>query len=548
MSFGKDLWDQVPVIESYAEHGVQFMEKINDFMKQILTIQADAARNMQKVTKQHKEEISRKLNEKVNSNFNKAVLGSTLSQTWMLILNETEAIANYKLEVCDKIEADVRKNIKHRAKDNEKINKQYFDDIRKASGELKKTVDNLEKVQQRYEKAMKDMDAAKEAYEKVSADHNSTKKIIDQHKLEADKKATAAQEASIAYKQCMIQSNELKNKHFDEILPNLLDCIQGADMDNRTTFCQTALRNYVDFNISNGPKVEKSYQLMSDTVNNINGKADMELFIRSFQSNDPLPKDFFMSDTQETENSKKTFLRGLSKTREDTYEDQIEDQIVVLPAKQGRKKAVDRAKIHEKEVAEVEKKRQGIESLIHAHKEKSAAGDTKVMDDLVEQKLLLERRIDTLMMKRHKLLVYVATVDGVSPPDAPIAVQNRVTTASPLTISNFGTPSVIEMVSKMSPSQNSFSSIKPTQSPTGNAPLMPLSSSICNPGMEKLAGGPIIDRCKVVFEFEAAAGSQEMSVKAGLVLDVIEKQDDGWWRCRYDGKEGYVPGNYTEPV
>ncbi|KAH6582057.1 hypothetical protein BASA61_008683 [Batrachochytrium salamandrivorans] len=188
MSFGKDLWDQVAIIETYADHGVQFMEKINDFMKQVSTIHAEEARSILKVVKQHKDEIARKSNDKTNATFNKAVLGSTLAQSWQLILTETETTANYKLEICDKIDTEIRKNIKHQGKDNEKMNKQRFDDIRKANVELKKVVDNLEKMQQRYEKTMKDMDMAKTTFENAEKDQNSTKKLIDQLKAEVDKK------------------------------------------------------------------------------------------------------------------------------------------------------------------------------------------------------------------------------------------------------------------------------------------------------------------------------------------------------------------------
>ncbi|KAH6570067.1 hypothetical protein BASA60_007938, partial [Batrachochytrium salamandrivorans] len=501
--------DQVAIIETYADHGVQFMEKINDFMKQVSTIHAEEARSILKVVKQHKDEIARKSNDKTNATFNKAVLGSTLAQSWQLILTETETTANYKLEICDKIDTEIRKNIKHQGKDNEKMNKQRFDDIRKANVELKKVVDNLEKMQQRYEKTMKDMDMAKTTFENAEKDQNSTKKLIDQLKAEN---------------------------------------IQTADDENKTAFCKSSLQGYVDLNTSVMPKIEKSYQLMTDAVSNINSTSDMDMFIKCFKTNDPYPEDFQMSDTQEIENGKKTFMRGMSKSREDRLEDQIEDQIVSLPAKQGRKKAVDRVKVHEKEIADVEKKRQGVHRLFLAYKEKPTSGsDTKIIDDLVCQKTLLEKRIDTLMLKKYKLLTYISTIDGVSPPELPIPARDRVITTSPLSMASISSPSDRDLTGR-SPLENSVSPSKISiQSPL-SVPIMPSQPSLGTPVSGKFLGGPSIGQVTVMFEFEAAAGSQEMSIKAGQVLDVIEKQDDGWWRCRHGDQEGYVPGNYTEPV
>ena len=37
----------------------------------------------------------------------------------------------------------------------------------------------------------------------------------------------------------------------------------------------------------------------------------------------------------------------------------------------------------------------------------------------------------------------------------------------------------------------------------------------------------ISDRAKMVYDFEAAPGSQEISVSAGDVVEVLERQDDG---------------------
>eukprot|EP00842_Homolaphlyctis_polyrhiza_P004267 jgi/Hompol1/4841/HPOL_003935-RA len=243
MSFGADLWhgsidsgfvpailtlkrslkDQVKVVESYADHGTQFMEKANDFMKQAAQLEADYAKALQKLAKQHKDEVARKLNDKTNATFNKAVLGSTLSQSWMAILTETEAIASYHIERAEKIDTDIRKSIKHKGKDNEKSNRQHFADIQKANADLRKVIDNLEKMQQKYEKAMKDMDMARVALENASKDPNSTKKMIDQLKADSDKKAAAAQEVGSQYKSCMAESNVAKNKHFRETIPSILD-------------------------------------------------------------------------------------------------------------------------------------------------------------------------------------------------------------------------------------------------------------------------------------------------------------------------------------
>eukprot|EP00842_Homolaphlyctis_polyrhiza_P004770 jgi/Hompol1/5294/HPOL_001256-RA len=262
-----------------------------------------------------------------------------------------------------------------------------------------------------------------------------------------------------------------------------------------------------------------------------------ELFA-SHKTGDAIPADFAMSDTQESEISKKTFMKGMSKIREDKNDDQAEDQIITLPGKQGRRKAADRAKVLEKEIADVEKMKIGVENLILFNREKNM--DSRAMTDLEEQKIGLEKRIDTLMLKKHKLLVYIASVDGSAPPNLP-------TPASARSITNLSSPSS----SKLSPTVNNSS---PSIASQGSAAERQsdhavLSQSHASPS-SIFPKDPVIARAKVLFDFEAAPSSQEMTVKTGEVLLVYEKQEDGWWRCKSEstGRDGYVPGNYTEAL
>ncbi|KAI8927689.1 hypothetical protein BC831DRAFT_451270 [Entophlyctis helioformis] len=531
VSFGKDLWDQTKIIESYAEYGAQFMEKTNEFMKQMAVIESEYGRNVQRLVKQYKDDIARKSNDKVNAQFYKAVLSSTLSQSFVFMLNETEQLANQRVEMADKLDTDIRKSMKHRGKDNEKANKQHFDDARKASADLRKAVDNLERHQQRYEKAMKDLELAQLASENANKDMNTTKKIIEQLRADTDKKAALARDAGAAYKACMAETNDIKNKHFRETLPSILDVVQREDEEHKTNHCKGVFIKYVELFASMTPKIEQSYRLMGQSFETINAAADSELFVNTLKTGEPIPEDFQMSDTQETDVGKKTFMKGMTKVREDKADDQAEDQIISLPAKQGRKKAVDRVKHIEKEIADVEKKRQGIETLIVVYKDKPAAGtDPKIMEDLSEQKLNHEKRIDTLQYKRHKLMVYISTVDGVPAPEPPTPVHARSASASPIT-----------PFSAMSASSNKLpgdSGASPSFS--GNIAMPSYGGSNANVA--------VLCRVRVLYDFEAAPSSQEMNVRSGQILDVLEKQDDGWWRCRDGDREGYVPGNYVESI
>jgi myosin-1 len=50
--------------------------------------------------------------------------------------------------------------------------------------------------------------------------------------------------------------------------------------------------------------------------------------------------------------------------------------------------------------------------------------------------------------------------------------------------------------------------------------------------------------CKALFDFEGADAG-ELPLKAGDVITILKKREDGWWEGRTKGKSGIFPGNYV---
>ena len=50
----------------------------------------------------------------------------------------------------------------------------------------------------------------------------------------------------------------------------------------------------------------------------------------------------------------------------------------------------------------------------------------------------------------------------------------------------------------------------------------------------------------VVVQFDFMANSpMEISLEAGDIIEVIEKRNDGWWRGKCQGKEGFFPSHFV---
>jgi len=57
-------------------------------------------------------------------------------------------------------------------------------------------------------------------------------------------------------------------------------------------------------------------------------------------------------------------------------------------------------------------------------------------------------------------------------------------------------------------------------------------------------------KCRVLYDFESAAGSGELTIRTGEILTVV-RQDigDGWWEAKnHEGIHGLIPEAYVEPI
>lgn len=229
---------------------------------------------------------------------------------------------------------------------------------------------------------------------------------------------------------------------------------------------------------------------------------DSNFLITKFCTHDQIPSDFSFTDTQDLM-KKKIGLKPVSILSLLN----VEDQLSTLPVKTGKKKALERLKSIDKEMMEIEKQRQSITTILATYKDPAPE---KILNELTGHRDSMDQNLNSLLSKKHVLHVYIAAIDGKPTPIAPATFGAR---------------------SNESPTASNFS-ISP-------------SSPFKRTNTESM----LTERVVALFDFEAAAGSEEISLKAGEVLSLIEMKTDGWAKCRSDhGAEGYVPSTYIEMI
>lgn len=99
------------------------MEKFNEFMKRQAEIEAEYVKSLQKLVKQHKDEIVKKAQDKISSSFFTAFQNGTVHQSWIHLLDKVEAMALQHNTIAEQLETALRKTVKYRAKDNMTLKK-----------------------------------------------------------------------------------------------------------------------------------------------------------------------------------------------------------------------------------------------------------------------------------------------------------------------------------------------------------------------------------------------------------------------------------------
>ena len=101
------------------------------------------------------------------------------------------------------------------------------------------------------------------------------------------------------------------------------------------------------------------------------------------------------------------------------------------------------------------------------------------------------------------------------------------------------------LLSSSNPGQKKENSDGPTGQPFGGS-VAPGGLG-CNTGLTGLQGGGVT--FIALYHYEAFT-AEDLSIKKGDKLQIINNQDEYWWqaRCLTSGREGYVPSNYVTPV
>ncbi len=154
---------------------------------------------------------------------------------------------------------------------------------------------------------------------------------------------------------------------------------------------------------------------------------------------------------------------------------------------------------------------------------------------IVEQKQSLEAKLDHLALRKHKLECHIATTDNLPLPSLPERLNGK-----DLAEVERNTP--VEFAGKTSTVSRPTSALGPPSGIQSYAPSSPVKEEEYTNHFVERPQTDSIGRARALYDFDAAPGSEEINLKVGDTMEIMEKQDDGWWKVRRNGAVGIVPG------
>lgn len=502
MSVGDAVLDGYKQTASWFDNGVEWLSDVADFYRERAAIEREASQKLGALTAKH---FAKKANASAAVSVGDAPLTTPGSlengsmQAWMATLNETEQIGKERRQLADELSglvADELNALRSRFEDLGRGHKRMNEALEE---HREKTTSHVKRAKHQYDSACESMETAR-AKGKKSADERET----EMYRLK---------------NQYLVQvniGNRLKDKHYHDDLPELLDAVQRA---NEARVAQTNRLLLLANKIEKKRLANVSACLDASTkaVEANDPKLDSQMFVEhnanAFQWSD-LP-DFLFEPSPIWHDNDQMYIQSEPALRHlGALLGDANTQSVTLTAESQRAAAqYDDAK----------------DSVIEA---KFAQLTPMQAAPLLAAQTSTLKALVTAENRRVATEVEIEAIEaGTASVDMSHVPQTRIKTHRTL----FGKKKeVVEVVDGAGQGH--------TNRALGLQSLLSR-ARISGGGGGGSGGGP---QASMKYDFQAA-GPGELSAAAGEVLELVQNDDgSGWVKLRGPAGEGLVPASYVD--
>lgn len=212
-----------------------------------------------------------------------------------MMLNELTDYAGQHEIIAETITQNIVKEIGLLLKELKEERKRYLQEGQRHQNAYTVSLSQLDKAKRSYEKAFKEADKAHEAYLRADADLNLSRAEVEKAKNFSIMKGQIGDETKTEYANQLQKTNELQNRHFNELMPKVFNQLQELE-ERRITCLQSFVKQSALIERQVLPIIDRCVEGVIAASESIVPQEDSLLVVERHKSGNLPPEDFPFED------------------------------------------------------------------------------------------------------------------------------------------------------------------------------------------------------------------------------------------------------------
>ncbi|KAF0297099.1 Nostrin [Amphibalanus amphitrite] len=520
-------------LRKYIKHGGDFCKELASILQERSDLEVTYARGLQK--------LAAKLLKASRDG-----LGS-VNQAWQRVGTEMEHQADIHKTLAVTYTEELVKPLRGLLESQHKARRTVETNVDKTAKNLAEWRSAEAKAKKLSYQCARENERAEEQALEARLAYDSARKDAGKVESRRQKTENALAKADTEYYNFCLRS-ERARLEWETALNKGSQCFQRLE-EERLTRLRAALQAYHQSLAELAPKIAQSASRLSEPVSGADVSQDVQTVLQVKRPDQPaeqLLPDFYAED----------MTNAMNRDR--------------------RKKALEQfARLLEQDVGRERRGKSGVENLAKAMKESPQFSTESSQKDVKEKLQHLRSTLAYLEASRFKVQAALAETEGQPRPQHPLSRHiQQLKDRQGMVQSVLRVPNWVNLESSSSsPNQSPAWSADrdrgtadgtsqrppsdsdelgtedspPESTPASAVTSLPTAELTCDPVKDPPEGAPCRDRYQAIYDYKANM-NDELTIRAGDVIEVHDRQPDGWWLGELRGTIGIFPATYVRQL
>ncbi|VDK85884.1 unnamed protein product [Litomosoides sigmodontis] len=567
------LWDQIDVLASHTQKGIECLEKYGMFLKERAAIEDEYAARLRALVKKN---LGKK---KEEEDLAKAY---TFISSFHSVLHEVESLAGQHEVIAEGLRKDIHPIILTKCASFRAARKNHLNELNIINGVLNASIDNMSKFQKNYCKTFKEAEVAHLKYDKAEKNMDLSRADLEKAKNNAMQRTQICEDAKQNYAHALQAANQQQHQHYNQLLPQILERLRAVD-EERISETKSLMLQGIEVETKVMNIIQRCYDDMRKAVDSISPSKDSASVVEHYRSGYAHPEPFIFEDfgspsaiiNSEGTSSVDTIKRltkngsivrinrkpsmGLFRVSSHSRKDGTIDFRSYPPQQRCRRLQHEIENI-EKEISKNQQSREGATKMLQIYKDNPKLGNASDVDSEI---VIYAKKCEVLhqQLAKYKVMLSEAqtelnmpiSVVGLEPPTRPpLPCQSGLSTPSQSSPHQVSTPNTTASIHRSSYSEESVSSdgsVPVANNRKATTPDSAKKATIVEKSeVYEECDMPVLGTCTALYAFEGGSEGT-VAMEEGDEMVLLERDEgDGWTRVRHvsSAREGFVPTSYLE--